>query len=170
MAVRPDLFRQAMGTFATGVTIVAWCRDDGTPAGMTVNALTSVSLEPTLLLFCIDRQAESHAELRAAARVAVNVLAAEQEALSRRFASKSLGPAERFRGVEWDRSPSGVPLLRGALAHLDGRIVQREEVGDHSIFLVEPEAVHVQGGRPLLFYRGTYGDWAARPAGRLSSG
>lgn len=166
----PDAFRRTMGAFATGVSVVAWRRPDGSPAGITVNALTSVSLEPTMILVCIDRRAESHTEIVTAPSLGVSVLAAHQEGLSRRFADKRLGPAERFVGVAWEAAPRGAPWLRGALAHLEGHVVRRVEAGDHSLFLVEVQHGRVADGRPLVFFRGTYGHWVTAESACSASG
>jgi flavin reductase (DIM6/NTAB) family NADH-FMN oxidoreductase RutF len=155
----PEAFRRTMGAFATGVSVVAWRRPDGTPAGLTVNALTSVSLEPTMILVCIDHRAESHKEIAATSSLGVSVLAAHQEALSRRFADKRLDPAARFIGVAWDPGPLGAPWLRGALAHLEGPVVRRLDAGDHTLFLIEVQHGRVVDGRPLVFFRGAYGQW-----------
>jgi flavin reductase (DIM6/NTAB) family NADH-FMN oxidoreductase RutF len=169
MSIPPDRFRQVMGAFATGVTVVAFRMRDGRPAGLTVNAFTSVSLRPTLVLVCIDHATESFPEMQAAPAFAVNVLAAGQEELSRRFASKHLKPHERFEGLAWRPAASGAPFIDGCLAHLDCRVVQRYEGGDHAIFLAEVDDAEVRDGEPLLFYRGQYGGWTPRDASAASA-
>jgi flavin reductase (DIM6/NTAB) family NADH-FMN oxidoreductase RutF len=109
-------FRQLLGRFATGVSIVTTRGADGRPVGMTASALASVSLEPPLLLVAVDRQNDMHDTLRSAPHFAVNILAADQEALSRRFAATD---ANRFDGVGYRESRHGVPLLNGVLAHIE---------------------------------------------------
>lgn len=157
MSITPEEFRQTMGSFATGVTVVCFRRRDGLPGGLTVNSFTSVSLTPPLVLVCIDKKAESHDELLAAASFTVNVLAADQAELSRRFATSKLTARERFEGVSWQAAGSGAPVLAGCLSHVDCAITARHEAGDHTIFVGQVTAAAVRDGEPLLFYRGKYG-------------
>lgn len=149
---RRDL-RQALGQFATGVTVVTTLAPDGRRVGLTANSFTSLSLEPPLLLFCLDRRAPSLPAFVDSSHFAVNVLAADQHHLSRQFAM----PAEdKFAGVDVVDGPGGVPLLEGVLARFTCRHVEHYEGGDHLIFIGEIEEYDSAGGEPLVFHSGFY--------------
>ncbi|HEX5520667.1 MAG TPA: flavin reductase family protein [Longimicrobiaceae bacterium] len=149
-------FRRVMGHFATGVTVVTATRGDGSACGLTVNAFASVSLEPPLILVCIERGADSHGCIRAAGAFAVNVLDEKRgERLSRRFAAWDV--EEKLRGVAYRAERTGAPVLEDALAWLDCRIHDVIDAGDHSIFLGEVVAADAREGAPLVYYRGGYG-------------
>jgi flavin reductase (DIM6/NTAB) family NADH-FMN oxidoreductase RutF len=151
--VDADSFRSLLGRFATGVTIVT-CRDaDGFDQGMTMSAFSSLSLSPPLVLLCIDRVATMRPALMVATHFAVNILAAEQEALSRRFAGKDL---KRFDGVGFSRAPTGVAILDDVLAHFECRRLTQHDGGDHTIVIGEVLDGAANDGRPLLYYRGGY--------------
>ena len=159
MPIVPQLLRQAMGQFATGVTLVTAQVQDAVHA-MTANAVTSVSLEPPLVLVCVGRERAMHGVLEQAGRYGINILSTEQEAVARYFARQTdQEPAYRFL-----KEPPRAPRLEGALAYLDCRIVQRLPGGDHTIFLAEVEHAEVQGGDPLLFFAGRYARLANEPA------
>jgi len=145
--------RRVMGHFATGVTIVTTCGSDGAPYGLTANAFTSLSLDPPLCLVCVDRRAETFAHFYDSKVFTVNVLRREQEALSTRFA-KSGG--DKFVGVATEPGHHGAPLIAGALAHLECRITDTLEGGDHVIHVGRIEHVRTHEGDPLLFYQGKY--------------
>ncbi len=152
----PFQFRQLCGRFATGIAVVTSQDATGAPAGMTVNSFTSVSLAPPLVLVAIDRAASMHAALVQAERWTVNILDAQQEALSRRFAS---GMTDRFEGIGWHPGPSGEILLDGTIAHLWCEPVEIVPAGDHSLFLGRVVGgAAAEHGRPLLYYRGGYAD------------
>lgn len=153
MGIGPDEFRHVLGHFASGVTVVTTWDADGRPTGLTASAFTSVSLEPPLILVCVDHKAQSYPALRASSRFAVNVLAVEHETLSRRFATTD---ADKFNGVSYHPGPLGLPLLPEALAHLECRTVHAYSGGDHTIFVGEVEAAHAHDGEPLLYFRGDY--------------
>lgn len=151
--VDPALFRQLLGRFATGVTVLTTTTPDGAPIGMTASAVASVSLDPPLVLVSVDRQNEMHAALGTATHFALNVLAAEQEALSRRFAEVE---RRRFDGVPHHRSALGLPLLDGALAAIECARQQAVPAGDHTVFFGLVVQGSVSDRRPLLYYRGGY--------------
>ena len=153
MTITPDEFRAALGSFATGVTILTARDAAGGDHGMTVSAFASVSLTPPVVLACIAHDADMHRVLKSAASFAINVLASDQEPLSRRFAAE---PDNRFGGVPFTRGASGVILLGGAIAHLECRRVSWQEAGDHGICIGEVERATVGAGEPLLYHRGTY--------------
>jgi flavin reductase (DIM6/NTAB) family NADH-FMN oxidoreductase RutF len=153
-AIDPALFRQLMGRFATGVTVVTVVSPDGTPSGMTVNSLSSVSLDPPLVSICIDRGAVMHAALTGAPGFVVNILRSDQEAVSRRFAEDM---PDRFDGVGYGFSSDGHPILDGVLAHLECAVHASIEAGDHSVLLGRVVGGVSGEGHPLLFYQGGYG-------------
>lgn len=147
--------RQVCGHFATGVTVVTAADPEG-PVGMAVNSFCSVSLEPPLVLFCAAKASTTWPRIEEAGVFAVNILAGDQEELSRAFASKD---GERFRGVGYRAGASGSPILDEALAYLDCRIEAEHDAGDHVI--VVGRVVDLEVARdtsPLVFFRGGYAD------------
>jgi len=154
MPLDSDLFRSVLGRFASGVTVVTTRDAAGHDHGMTVSAFTSLSLTPPLILVCIDRHASVYPALRDAEWIAVNVLSAAQEALSRRFSHT--GADARFDGIGFTRAPHGAPVLDDVLAVLECRITARHEEGDHTILVAEVEGADARDERPLLYYRGGY--------------
>ena len=154
MTIDPDSFRSVLGRFASGITVITTIDREKRDVGMTVSAFCSVSLHPPLVQACIDREASLFAALSESASFGVNILAAEQEALSRRFATAE--STRRFEGIGYKRGESGVILLDDALAHLECRIVASHEVGDHTMFVGEVESATARNARPLLYYRGGY--------------
>jgi flavin reductase (DIM6/NTAB) family NADH-FMN oxidoreductase RutF len=150
--IRTEEFRRVMGHFATGVTVVTSRGPDGVPLGLTVNAFTSVSLNPRLVLVCIHRRASGHDSLLERGHFAVNVLREEQEALALRFSVEDA--SERFRDLPTPEGPLGSPLIPGALAWLECRVREVFPGGDHSVVLGEVVECQSHPGRPLLFFRG----------------
>ena len=153
MAFDARELRRAMSTFCTGVTIITTRDDAGRPFGLTANAVTSVSLVPPLLLICVDRKAESHAHFFTSKVFVVNILSEGQEDVSRRFA---VSGGDKFTDVACHAGRLGAPVLDGTLAHLECRIVETHEGGDHVIHIGEVEHVEIHSGRPLLFFQGKY--------------
>jgi flavin reductase (DIM6/NTAB) family NADH-FMN oxidoreductase RutF len=147
-------FRELMGRFATGVTILTVKGADDRPLGMTASSLASVSLVPPLVSVCVDHQAELHDTIVAAPVFVVNILESRQEALSRRFADRH---EDRFDGVGYHRSPEGLVLLDGALAHIECDRFATYPAGDHTIIIGRVIGGSTAEGRPLLYYRGGYG-------------
>ncbi len=150
-------FRSAMGQFATGVTILT-VDLDGQVHGMTANAFASVSLDPLLVLVCVDHRARTHAHLHAKKRFGINVLSEDQRAISEYYAQPVYAhdQAEASAGARFERTQHGTPVLHGALAYLECKLVSTQEAGDHTIFIAEVEDVVVREGKPLLFFRGGY--------------
>lgn len=149
-------FRRIVGHFATGVAVVTSCREDGSPCGLTASAVASLSLDPTLVLVCIDRASESHRWIETAGVYALNVLEGSRgETLARRFATS--GAEDRFRGTAWRTERTGSPVLEDALAWLDCRVDSAVAAGDHTIFVGEVLSGDAREGNPLLYYRGGYG-------------
>ncbi len=149
-------FRRLLGHFVTGVTVVA-ARDPAAdePHGLTLNALCSASLDPPLIVVCVDRTSVTHGLIELAGAFSVNILADTQERLSRRFAAPEL--AEKFAGVAWREEVTGAPVLEDALAWLDCELRDTHPVGDHTIFIGEVVAGDAREHGPLVYYRGGYG-------------
>lgn len=145
-------FRQVMGVFPTGVAVVAARGADGVLCGMTVNSFTSVSLDPPLVLVCIDRGASTHDCLVGAPGFTVSILAEHQTEMATRFA---FGPADaRFRDEEWESGDALVPVGAAAWVACDAEAVH--EGGDHSILVGRVRSVGTGAGEALVFYRGRY--------------
>jgi flavin reductase len=154
-------FRQAMGCFATGVTIITVGLDGevhGEVHGMTANAFASVSLDPALVLVCVDHTASTHALLHAKKRFGINVLGEDQRVISEYYANpeRTHARAEAEAGARFDRTQHGTPILSGSLAYLECRLQSAHDAGDHTIFIAQVEDVVVRQGGPLLFFRGEY--------------
>ena len=156
MSIDAESYRHIIGQFATGVTVVTTAVD-GWLHGMTANALTSVSLDPLLLLICVDKQAHAYRQIDTGGRFAVNILTAEQEELSQLF-TVSEGPERgRLRGAPYRLGPNGTPVLEGCLAYLECEVADRCQGGDHTIFIGAVAGGEVlREASPLLFYRGGY--------------
>jgi len=157
-AVGVSAFREAMGEFPTGVTVVTVACDNGTMHGTTVNSFSSVSLDPMLVLVCLNEKSCGLGLIERAGAFAVNVLSAGQQDVSRRFASRNrpAGPA-MFDGVPFEPGVTGCPVLAGAAASFDCRLRQSHRAGDHLIVLGEVVAlVHRPQLEPLVFHAGTY--------------
>jgi flavin reductase (DIM6/NTAB) family NADH-FMN oxidoreductase RutF len=157
MGVSQAEFRKAMGSFATGVTVIT-VDYEGEVHGMTANAFASVSLDPMLVLVCVDHKARTHTHLHAKKRFGVNVLAENQRAVSEYYADPNPDHryAEREAKARFDRTQHGTPVLHGALAYLECRLHTAQDAGDHTIFIAEVEDVVVRAGDPLLYFRGEY--------------
>jgi len=153
MPIDKQEFRRVLSHFAAGVTVVTTVGDDGRPYGLTATAFTSVSIEPPLVLVCVDKGAESHPHFHASRVFAVNFLGADREHLSRRFAVPG---GDKFKDLVVDRGVTGAPLLPEALGYLECRTVDIFEGGDHTIFLGQVEAGDARDGEPLLYFRGAY--------------
>lgn len=148
-------FRQVLGHFPTGVCVIATIHQHQ-PVGVAIGSFFSVSLEPPLVGFCAGKGSSTWPKLREAGRFCVNVLAADQEEISRVFASKD---ADKFAGLAWDHSPLGSPRLGGALAWIDCELETVHDAGDHEIAVGAVHDVEVGGeGGPLVFFRGGYAD------------
>jgi len=153
MPADQELFRRAMGCFATGVTIITVDYEDGVQ-GMTANAFASVSLEPQLVLVCVDRKARTHAHLHARKRFGINILAENQRAVSEHYADPER--VDPWPEVQFDRTQHGTPVLHGALAYLECRLQNAQDAGDHTIFIAQVEDIVVRPGRPLLYFQTEY--------------
>lgn len=149
-------FRRAMGHFATGVTVITSVGRDGRPVGTTANAVSSLSLDPPLLLVCFDQSSQTLAAIRAHGAFAVNVLAAPQEELSANFARR--GPTAVWDDVPHRPGLTGSPRLHGVLATLECTVEHRLPGGDHEIVVGRVRDAQTDDGEsaPLLFWRGRY--------------
>jgi flavin reductase (DIM6/NTAB) family NADH-FMN oxidoreductase RutF len=160
MPIDPREYRNVIGTFATGVAVITMPIKGGSGAwGMTANSLTSLSLDPTLILICVDKSTRTHQYILESESWAVNILAADQEAVSRTFALKDFNEDERMmKGTPYHRGVTGAPIIDECLAYLDCRTYATYEGGDHTIFLGEViEAVVVRSdAQPLAFFKGRY--------------
>jgi flavin reductase (DIM6/NTAB) family NADH-FMN oxidoreductase RutF len=152
-----DELRRALGAFATGVTVVT-TRGPAGDHGMTANAFTSVSLDPALILVCVAERSAGRTAIAENGIFAVNVLSAGQEALSRRFARRDRPRgAATFTGVRWRPESTGAPVLAGAAAYLDCRLVITHQAGDHVIFVGSVARFGFdETAEPLVFHRGRY--------------
>ena len=161
-AITADSFRAAVGSFAAGVTIITTLDETGAPQALTATAFSSVSMSPPLCLVCIDKRARTYRPLLLKGRFAVNILGADQKWLSARFAS---AVTDRFAAVPWVPGvATGCPILDGALAWMECRVVEIHSGGDHDIFLGRPISVQVQDGAPLVYWRGRYSTLPPPPA------
>jgi flavin reductase (DIM6/NTAB) family NADH-FMN oxidoreductase RutF len=157
MSVTQVEFRKALGSFATGITVIT-LDSEGEVHGMTANAFTSVSLDPMLVLVCVDQRASTHAHLHAKKRFGVNVLAESQRVISEYYArpGRTHDKAAEEAGATFDRTKHGTPVLHGALAYLECKLHSAQDAGDHTIFIAEVEDVVVRDGRPLLYFGSRY--------------
>ncbi|WP_424923635.1 3-hydroxy-9,10-secoandrosta-1,3,5(10)-triene-9,17-dione monooxygenase reductase subunit [Amycolatopsis acidicola] len=146
-------FRQALGHFCTGVTVVAAHGDEG-PVGFACQSFAALSLDPPLVLFCPSRGSRTWPVIEATGRFAVSVLAEEQREVSAVFGSRG---ADKFGAVDWTTAPSGSPVLAGALTWVDCELDVVHEAGDHYVAVGRVTSLgDPSGGKPLLFYRGQY--------------
>lgn len=149
----PALFRRACARFATGITVCTVLAPDNTPHGLTVNSFTSVSMEPPLVLVCVDNRANVLPFFQHATHFGINILSESQEALSVRFAERGL---DRFSGIEWNPGDSGVPLLGGTLARFECATSQVIPAGDHTIIFGEVMHAEYEDGEPLIYFASAY--------------
>jgi len=150
----PRKLRDALGTFATGVTIITTLGPLGEPVGFTANSFGSVSLDPPLVLFSLSKQAQSLVAFQAASAFAVNVLSEDQQALSDRFATRH---ADKWEGVAHETWQLGVPILSDSLASFECAYRYRYDAGDHVIFVGEVKRMNRRtGGSPLVYHAGRY--------------
>ena len=156
MTVDPLEFRSIIGQFATGVTVITTAAGEEMQ-GMTANAVTSLSLDPVMLLVCVEKTTHTHGLLERSGAFAVNILGEHQETVSRLFAKKAEPEIGSLRGQRFRLGETGAPILEDCLAFLECRVEEVLDGGDHSIFLgrVVDEAI-VNDVKPLLFYRGGY--------------
>ncbi|HXG85342.1 MAG TPA: flavin reductase family protein [Pyrinomonadaceae bacterium] len=153
MPINKNEFRAALGRFASGVTVVTTRDADERLHGITVSAFCSVSLEPPLVLVCIEKKAGSHHAFQAGKAFVVNLLAAGQQHVSDRFASRI---SDKFAGVAYRPGIEDLPVLEDALANLECVLKYSYDAGDHTIFVGEIENARISDGEPLLYFHGNY--------------
>lgn len=151
-------FRQVLGHFPTGVTVIAATKSDGNPAGFSVGSFASVSLEPPLVMFCAGKSSQSWPEIQETGHFSVNVLSDAQSELSNTFAAKDI---DKFAGLKWGTQKTGAPIFDDALCWIDCEIESIHDAGDHWIVvgLVQDLGVNEKvagAGGPLIFYSGAY--------------
>jgi flavin reductase (DIM6/NTAB) family NADH-FMN oxidoreductase RutF len=150
-------FRKALGHFTTGVTVVTVEREPGKIHGMTANSFTSVSLDPMLILVCVDQRAKLLPLLEGKKCFGISVLKAGQEAISEYFAKgEQSAEAEERLAIRYRWTPSEVPIIEDTLLHFSCKLITSHVAGDHTIFVGEVEDAEVHEGEPLLYFRGEY--------------
>ena len=153
MPINKDEFRAALGRFASGVTVITTRDNDGNLHGITVSAFCSVSLEPPLILICIEKTTGSYLALEESENFVVNILREDQQYYSDQFASYL---PEKFNGIEYQMNEAGIPVLKNTLANLECRLVNAHDSGDHTIFIGLVEKNFVADEQPLIYYHGNY--------------
>ncbi len=151
--ISKDEFRRALGRFASGVTVVTARDASGKLHGITVSAFCSVSLEPPLILVCIDKNTDSHYALTQTDSFVVNILREDQQYISDRFASYL---PDKFEAVGYNLGINDLPILEDALANLECRRVNSHENGDHTIFVGQIERATINDGKPLIYWQSNY--------------
>lgn len=149
-------YKEVVGHYVTGVVVITASSPDGL-AGFTCQTFGSLSLEPILVSFAAKSSGNSWSRVQRADVIGINILASEQEALARVFATTGV---DKFAGVGWSAGPGGAPLLDGAIAHLEGRITHRLTQGDHDIVVTAIDFVAAHPGAPLTYYRGGFAEFA----------
>lgn len=152
MSVDPKEFRRVLGSFASGVTVVA-AEEAGTIHGMTASAFISVSMDPPLVLVSVSRKAHLHPVVAAAGAYTVSFLRADQAAVSNHFA----GRPDPALGITWRRTEAGAPVLAEALATLDCTLEQAIDAGDHTLYVGRVRGLDAAEGDPLTYFRARYG-------------
>jgi flavin reductase (DIM6/NTAB) family NADH-FMN oxidoreductase RutF len=153
MPIEPQELRRVMGHFATGVTVITTKDKDGAPQGLTANAFMSLSLNPPLVLISVDKGATCYTCFELENGFTVNFLSDDQEEISRRFATKGV---DKFAGLRWKEGTNGAAVLDGVLGHVECKIKQCHDGGDHTIIVGEIIDASAIGDRPLLFFKGKY--------------
>jgi flavin reductase (DIM6/NTAB) family NADH-FMN oxidoreductase RutF len=153
------LFLRVMGSFATGVTVVTVTGKNAEQRGFTASAVSSLSLEPRMLLVCLNEHSTSLDIIKEAGVFAVNILASNQQEVAQQFATRA---GDRFKGVRWKPGPvMGAPIISGSLAYAECRLVDTCKGGDHMILMAEIVAADAHEAEPLLYFRGRYGTYGA---------
>ncbi|SDH27094.1 NADH-FMN oxidoreductase RutF, flavin reductase (DIM6/NTAB) family [Alteribacillus persepolensis] len=150
-----DLFKEALGNYPTGVTVVTTNTQQGEPVGLTVNSFASVSIDPLMVLWSIDHGVSSLEEFQKADGFAVHILAGEQQELCKTFASKH---EDRFSTCEWNNSENNLPVIKDAFAVLQCKTFKQVEAGDHTILIGEVQDIEVDSEKdPMLYHRRKFG-------------
>lgn len=160
-------YRQALGSFLTGITVVTTIDSAGNDRGVTANSFTSVSLDPPLVLFCIDKRAASYDAFTTSGGYAIHILGSDQQDVAKNFASKS---PRKFAGLTLRRSATGVPILESAHTVLDCLPHQVIDAGDHAVIIARVAAFAIEDKRPLGFYQGKMQSFSTEDEIALSAG
>ncbi len=155
LSIDPRAFRNVLGQFCTGITIITTV-DDEVPVGFACQSFAALSLDPPLVLFCPTKQSRSWLAIESSGKFCVNILAEEQKDVCARFGSRE---PDKFAGVDWSPSPLGSPILAGSLAHIDCTVASVHDGGDHFVVFGAVQSlsdIPEVKPRPLLFYRGDY--------------
>jgi flavin reductase (DIM6/NTAB) family NADH-FMN oxidoreductase RutF len=153
MTVDQHAFRAVLGRFASGVTVVTTVDENDNDRGMTVSSFCSVSLDPPLVLICIEHNASIYDSISRATSYTVNILSEGQEALARRFAASR---SDRFEGLGFARGGNGIAIFDDVLGYVQCKVIARHTAGDHDVIVGEVEEGMAEEGRPLMYYRGGY--------------
>lgn len=148
---REQTYREIMGSYPTGVTIITTNNESNEPVGLTVNSFTSVSLDPLMILWCIDKKSGNYETFKRAKSFSVNILAGNQQDACWVFADST--EKDRFSKVEWKKSNNGLPLIEGAFASLECKTVNGYEAGDHLIIIGEVTNLHKNDVEPMIYYQ-----------------
>jgi flavin reductase (DIM6/NTAB) family NADH-FMN oxidoreductase RutF len=152
-------FRRVMGSFASGVTVTTVMGVDGMPRGFTASAVSSLSLEPRMLLVCVNEKSTSLKVIQEAGNFTVNILAADQQEVAQQFATQG---EDRFAGIRWRRGPeTGAPVIDGSLAYAECKLAGSCRGGDHVVLMGEIVGGDAHEAEPLLYFRGRYGRYEA---------
>jgi len=157
--VTPDAFKAAMRHFPTGVTVVTSVRERQ-PRGLTVSSFASVSVDPPLVLICINREARSYLYISESKIFCVNILSGDQGELAKRFASKMRD--NQFEGVAFETGRTGAAILSGVVAHLECDVAEEHHAGTHSVFIGRVVSCASRAGSPLGYYNGAFHDFGIR--------
>lgn len=145
-------FKEAMGNYPTGVTVVTAIDEEGNPMGLTVNSFASVSLEPLLILWSIDKRVSTYGAFKKVDKFAVNILAENQAEIASLFASRTSNP-ERFGNSDWDLSKYNLPIIKDTMATMQCKTFKQIEAGDHTILIGEISKISVEKKSPLVYHR-----------------
>lgn len=154
--INPSDYKRALGNFATGITVVTTGTQSGKPEGLTVNSFNSLSLDPPLILWSLDKSAPTVTHFQDCAYFAINVLSADQVSLSQNFAKPR---QDKFEGIKWKKGLGGSPVFPDCLAQIECSNHAQHDGGDHILFIGKVENVHVNAnaGEPLIYVQGKYG-------------
>lgn len=154
MDVQVEAFKKALGSYPTGVTVVTAYDEENKPMGLTVNSFASVSLDPLLILWSIDKRVSTYDEFLKTDRFSINILASDQKDLCNLFASRGV---DRFSQCEWEKSALDLPVLKDTLATLQCKVHNKVEAGDHTIMIGEVIDIQNRDKEPLLYHRRVIG-------------
>ncbi|WP_461535021.1 flavin reductase family protein [Spongorhabdus nitratireducens] len=160
--ITEELYKQALGSFPAGVTVVSAYDDEGQVTGLTASAFSALSMEPALVLVCPNYTSDTYPVLSKGQRFAINILAADQQGPAFAFAKKGAAKAEAISGIEITRGEFDTPVIKGAVAVLECSLWNEYEGGDHAILIGKIEHIHLESdSNPMVYCRGQLSAWAA---------